>query len=502
MSLDITVSHAILAVLSGHPEADIMWARAFPDEPLDILPRVIESCGGFAKDHLFLDEKQTPFFASALFWQNFEQINALIRKSGDQLHYDDFMRQFHTPETHSMYMDAVKHKALGAVFKPAVWHKNYDEMEKLCYTMSQPERVTLFNREGRIDLDLKRAVLATENRVAVEDRLQSLGLTEKTFEQHFAQHFSKNYAELKNLLAQNGEPLRKDYLLHPDDCGHTAFNYVHTWDNYADIVEQLAENGERFEIADFLCKRGTADNILERAFTFKRLPDIFTPAHWVGRLEEMLEVWAQIKPDWRKEPIAQKNFDDLYTEAENLTYTGVANYDGLRSRIDLVSPLNPGAGEGEKPIYAIGLTSFWMNIDATLERLAAQNEKLTLDDLRLRSGETQDNAILKGIKMGHAERLVQLCTEMGQRLTLDDLLSRDNQECTVLDLLADRKQLALVFTPEMWAGRLEDMREAWRNVRQGDQSQVDMAKLEIAVKQASFKALANDNFRLPSRRRG
>lgn len=501
MTVDIKTSHAILGVLSEHPEADFMWAAAFPDEPLDILPRVLESCGGIPKAHLSLPESHTPFYASAAFWNNFAQINTLVCKAGDQFNYNDFMDQVHTPETHSMYMDAVKHNAVLKIFQPEVWYKNYAEMERLFYAMTLTDRQKHFDRDGRIDLDLKRAVLATEGRRAVEDRLMEMNFTEKGFEEYFAQKFGKNYNELKNIFAQYAEPLAKDYLIHPDDCGHTAFNYMHAWDNYVEIVNNLHENGERLEVYDFLRKYGTADNMLERAFTFKRLPVVFTPAHWMGRLDDMLQVWEGVKPDWRKEPISQVQFEALYTEAENLTYAGMANYGGIQSKIDLRSPLNDTSA-GEKPVYAVGLTSFWMNFDATVETLAARGEKITLDDLRLRSGETNDNAILKAVKMGYAERLLAHCRDIGEKLSLEDLLSKDSQQCTLIDLLADRKQLALIFTPEIWCGRLEEMREAWRNVRQGDQSQVDMKSLEIAVKQASFKALANDNFRLAPRKRG
>ena len=108
-----------------------------------------------------------------------------------------------------------------------------------------------------------------------------------------------------------------------------------------------------------------------------------------------------------------------------------------------------------------------------------------------------NSCLLSAVKAGHFADVVRISRDSGQPITLDDFLSRDRHKNTLLNILAEKNQLSLVFAPELWVGRLQDMQTLKSNVRPADRGQVDFEKAEVAVKQATLKQQARTKFKLP-----
>lgn len=502
MSRDISVSQALVSAFIEHPQADFYWERVFPGVDRAELPRILDTCGWLTKDELMMRGEDGKALADCPgFWRNFDKINAHIRGNAEHFTFQDFSKSLDGHDNYHLVFLARKYDGFGKVFQPDVWAGHADDMESTFYLLFQAERKILHNRAGFIDLDLKRKVLASEGRQMPEDRLKLMGLRTDDFHSFFALRHGFNYGEWKDCLQRHGQPMTKDFYLLPDDAGDTVFCFAHAWQHYEDIVGELAKNGERFDVSDFTRKMGRVPNILERAYDRDSLHKVFTPAHWEGRTQDMLDLWEQVLPKWKmmKPQNSQAAFEAAFAEAENLTYGKLVDVAAVPAKVDLLSRLN--FDKREQPVIALGLKAFWENAEAIGQALAVKGEKITLADLRTRSGALEEPALLKAAKLGHFDSLQALCKLSGEKLSVTDLLEEDIRGANTIDVLAERKELAKVFTPDLWVGRIDDMRELWRNVRQSDQGQVDFAKVEMAVKQATFRSLSNDNFQLPPRPR-
>ncbi len=112
------------------------------------------------------------------------------------------------------------------------------------------------------------------------------------------------------------------------------------------------------------------------------------------------------------------------------------------------------------------------------------------------------SVLMGAVKFGHFDKVVDISRKSAEPLTLDDFLSKDRHGNSLLNILAERNQLNQVFTPDLWAGRVDDMKTLWTHVRINDRSQVDIAQAEVAAKQATLKLQAKDRFKLGGKKPG
>jgi hypothetical protein len=490
------IKQAIIAALVEHPEQEKYKTRAFSGENLTAMMEAIAEQGNklTKADFLTPDDEGKYIVDTPGFWKNFDKVRDIVAKSGEKFVMEDFTKYLDRNETRNLLDSAREHGGLAKIFAVETFNGRYDEMERLWYKVPVPSRRDLFKNDGLLDPSLKRSMLAAEGRVMPEDNLAKAGLTPTDLRNAFQER--GNYEEVTRKLSAVGDYLRKDYLLLPDSSGDTVFYYQGAWDKFDDISRNLKAHGEKFETADFVRQVGFVSNILTRASERKALYRVFNAEHWEGRLADMQDLWGQVKEGWKTASMTSKDFDTSYAEAESKTYAKNVNFAALSGKADLLKPL-----EANGPaILPLGLKAFWDNFATAQASLG--NDTLTVSDLRQTSGYMGASVLMGAVKFGHFDKVVDISRKSGEPLTLDDFLSKDRHGNSLLNILAERNQLSQVFTPDLWAGRVDDMKTLWTHVRINDRSQVDIAQAEVAAKQATLKLQAKDRFKLGGKKPG
>ncbi|HYD19392.1 MAG TPA: hypothetical protein VEF76_13025 [Patescibacteria group bacterium] len=496
MSGGLYIKQAIIAALVEHPEQEKYKTRAFSGENLTAMMEAIAEQGNklTKSDFLSPDDEGKFIIDTPGFWKNFDKVRDIVAKSGEKFALEDFTRYLDKNETRNLLDSAREHGGLGKIFAVETFQGRFDEMERLWYKVPVPARRDLFKNDGLLDPALKRSMLAAEGREMPEDNLAKAGLTAADLRGAFQER--GNYEEVTRKLSAAGDYLRKDYLLLPDSSGDTVFYYQGAWDKFDDISRNLKAHGEKFDTADFVRQVGYVSNILTRAAERKSLYRVFSAEHWEGRLGDMLELWSQVKEGWKTATMTAKDFDTAYAEAESKTYASNVSFGATTSKAQLLTPIDAAGAT----ILPIGLKAFWDNF--AVNQPGAVNDALSVADLRRTSGFLGASVLMGAVKFGHFDKVVDISRKSGEPITLDDFLSKDRHGNTLLNILAERSQLAQVFSPDLWAGRVDDMKALWTHVRVNDRSQVDIAQAEVAAKQATLKLQAKDRFKLGGKKPG
>ena len=488
------IKQAIIAALCEHPEQEKYRTRAFVGDSLTQMADALAGKGvALTKRDFFTpDEAGTYLIDTPGFWRNFTRIRDMLAKQGERFVAEDFLFTVNTAQRRTLMSSAVDNKALDKVFSEENWRGRYDDMELLWYKVPVPPRREFANGDGTVPVALKRRLLAHENRTAPEDRLARAGLTANDVRGAFRER--GDFEALKRRLATAGDRLRKEYILLCDSTGDTCFFPQDAWQRYPEVARTLAAHGEQLEVVDFIRQVGQVGNILTRAAEHKALDKVFAPELWANRLGDMLSLWSHVRDGWKMPPMTEADFDIAYAAAESKTYAPVVDFANLHGKQDLLRALNEGDAQ---PVLPLGLKAFWDDhAGATVAKLASQNDALKLNDLRRVSGQMGHTCLISAAKFGHFRTVVDIVRTGKEDLKLEDFMLRDHHGNTLLSILAARKELPLVFAPELWAGRISDMKILWSQVRHSDRPQVDMGKVEVATKQATLKKQSKSNFKL------
>ncbi len=490
------IKQAVIASLCEHPNQDKYRARAFAGDGLSAMTDALAGHGvALTKRDFFTpDENGVYLIDTPGFWANFEKIRTLLAKGNERFDAEDFLLPLQPVNTRTLLQSAIQYKGLGQIFTAPVWTGRFNDMELLWYKVPYLERKELTGADGTIPLPLKRTLLQAEGRVAPEDRLAAAKLSAADIHTVFRER--GDFESLSRRLTTAGDYLRKDYLLLLDHLGDTCFASQNAWQRYPQLAETLARHGEQFEVVDFIRQVGSRNNIIARAAEHRALDKVFAPQLWVGRLGDMLTLWNHLSPGWKNAPLRPADFDLAYADAESRTFAPLLDFTALHNKQDLLLPLN---GADAQPVLGLGLQAFWAQAITLLPLLAKQGEPVQLRDLRRISGQLGHSCLITAAKCGSFRQVVGIARASGEPLTLEDFMSRDMHDNTLLTILAERKELALVFTPELWAGRLADMRNLWAQVRHADRAQIDMQQVEIAVKQATLKKHSRPGLKIKPR---
>ena len=491
------IKEAIIASLCEHPQQDKYRVRAFSGDSLNKVTEALSGREGYSlskKDFLTPDENGKSIIDTPGFWKNFEKINDIVRANGDKFIMDDFLAPLEQDARRTLLESAIQYGGLKKLFTPAVWQDRYDEMERLWFRVRITARRETFNNDGTMDLSVKREMYALNGRTLPEDRLRAAGLRPEDI--HGAFRERGNFENVRRKLELANDYFRKEYLLLPDAAGDTSFYTEEAWRRYPALARGMAERGERMEVSDFIRQIGSINNVLTRAAERKALDKVFESALWEDRTKEMLELWSHVRDAWKTPPMTARDFDLAYAEAEGFTYGKFLPLEKVRGKSDLLSPLND-TSEGERPVLVLGLKSFWDRGTEVQKRLAEEGQFITLKDLRQESGGMGNSCLISAVKYGKFSAVVDIVRRSGEKLSIQDFLSKDMHGNTVLSLLAERKELPMAFAPDMWIGRVAEMKELWTHVRHADRTQVEnFDQLEVAVKQATLHERVGNKFKL------
>jgi hypothetical protein len=486
MSSGKYIKQAIIASLCEHPDADKYRQKAFSGENLEkTMEAMAQQLQTLTKaDFLAPDDDGKFIIDCEGAWKNFDKIAKIMQGNGDKLTYEDFLRPLGKDQQKTLLDSAVTHGGLGAVFTFDIWQGRFEEMERLWYKVPVPNRKDIFRNNGTTAATLKRKLFAAEGKVTPEDRLIKAGLTPSDIRQAFS--WRGEFEAVVSKLTLAGDYMRKEYVLMTDSAGDTVFDVSAAWDKYAGLVKSIKEHGERFEIADYLKQVSYAKNILGRAAEHGALAKVFTPEHWEGRLQDMLTLWSQVLDGWKTASMTTRDFDNAYAEAESMTYAKRFQALAVTGKADLLKPLNDVSAT-EKPVLPLGLKAVWDKFDSVQAALKQLGGAVTISDLRSPTGQMGNSCLMCAVKFGHFSKVVEISRQGHEPVTLADFLSKDRHGNTLLSILADKNQLALAFAPEIWAGRVSEMKTLWSQVSVSQRPQVDFAQAEISAKQATLK---------------
>jgi hypothetical protein len=480
MNAERYIKQAVIAALCEHPDLEKYKSKVFSNDNLTVLADALAQQGQrISKQDLFTPDDDGRYIIDTPgFFKNYQKICALLSKNNESMGLDDYMRPLKKDGTRNMIDAACEARALGQVFAADQWKGRYDEMERLWFKFPLSPRREFGGNDGCVNLQLKRTLLAVEGRVAVEDSLLHAGLSARDILTMFDD--KGNYEFILSKLAQGQDFLRKEYLLLTDVSGNTVFQKHAAWERYDDICKHLEKNGQRFEVADFTRQIGYTQTILGRAAEARSLHRIFTPAYWVGRLDDMLHLWSRVLDGWKMVPMTSQHFDECYAQAESDSYPGAFNPASFTSKQQLLQPV-------DRNVLPLGLKSFWDAFPTVQQKLNNMNTPLTLADLRQKSGGQGHTILVTAIKLGHFQDVVSILRHSNEKLSPEDFLTKDSHGNTLLNVMADRKQLSQVFAPELWVGRLPEMKRLWNYTRVADRDQVNIQQYEVVVKQATLR---------------
>lgn len=477
------IKQAIIASLCEHPDAEKYRLRAFSGGSLERIamgnPETLTK-----DDFLTPDDDGTFILDSAGAWKNFDKIVKIVHSGGERFVFQDFMKVLNEKSGRTVLESAQAYAGLSSIFTFDVWQGHFGEMERLWHKVPKPQRDKIFGNNGLISADMKRQFFAADGQEMPEDRLAKAGLSLPDIRKAF--ETGKSFDELLDRLKQAGDRLRKEYILMTDSDGDTVFNIrPEPWHRYSALVKILQENGERLDVADYIRQVSCTKNILSRAAEHNALDKVFTAKHWQDRLPDMLTLWSFVLPAWKTGTMTPRDFDAAYAAAESATYMPRFQALSVTGKADLIKPLNNSATE--KPVLPLGLKDVWENIGTVRAALKKSGEKLTLVDLRLTSGQRGDSCLISAVKSGCFDKAVAIVKDSGDALALDDFLSKDFHGATLIDLLAERNQLASAFSPDIWSGRVAEMKTLWSHVGTSQRTQVDIQQAEVDARQALLK---------------
>jgi hypothetical protein len=112
-------------------------------------------------------------------------------------------------------------------------------------------------------------------------------------------------------------------------------------------------------------------------------------------------------------------------------------------------------------------------MDELIDRLAKNKQSIKMQHIRQTSGCAKKSIFEMAIKKGNLDKLVKLAKKSGEGFAVEDLLKKDDAGKTMLDVIGQRKELPTLFDPELWAGRIGDMKSLWSQVLLKEKSQLD-----------------------------
>jgi len=484
MSNGIYIKQAIMASLCEHPRAKEYMERAFSQDNIQSGIEALKDTQSLKIADIFIPDDDGLFIIdNAASWKNFDKLVKVINANKESFTFEEFSKPL-GKNGRSLIDMAIEHSALDKVFSLDLWKGNFDEMERLWYRVPVPHRKAVFSNEGLIPLDLKRELFEYEGRITPEDRLLKSGLRPVDVYQAFSNR--RSFDELNTKLESNGDYLRKEYVMIVDVSGNTIFDHrAVAWNFYDEFIKDLQKHGEKMEVTDFVRQVSYAHNVFSRAAEHRVLNKVFNPNHWEGRLDDMLELWGAALDGWKISPMTVSDFDNAYLKAENLTYAETFKELKFKGKSDLLKPLN-STENGEKPVMPLGLKCLWDSFEEIQTSLNNVGDRLTVSDLRIKTGQMENTFLITAVKLGHFDKVVKLSKSSNEKITLDDFLSKDHHGNSLLEILAEKNQLAEVFNPDIWVGRVTEMQTLWSNVGAMHRTQIDFSKMSVKAKQATL----------------
>lgn len=450
-------------------------------EPAEIAPALRQGVP-LSQDDLFEDIGiGENFFQQKEFWPNLPRVIAEIRASGNTVTPGDFFKKI-VANGKTAANFAVENESLKHLFCPEIWEDKTREMEKAWFSIPKA------NREMKLFRDMRRAAAAVNGKEPREDALERMGVTLSMVR---AASQGGNLHDIHKKLADAGDGLLIEDILLPDIDGDHALDTRSAWRNFKDTIDIFEKLGQKFEPWHFLHKHVGRSSPLDSAVEYGDADKIFNARVWRGRPQEMMELFRHV-PVEKQGAIA---IDTVLKEIEETAFGETLRIDDTLRKGQLTGILNAAAhnDSGAMPLRGLGLKKTWDNIEQIRKTLDTCGEPLTLEDLRLTSGHNATPAFVTAASCGKFSAVMDILGKNGESLDVADLISKDKNGASLINVLTGRDEISQLVKPELWANRPADFKRLWAEMPSKAKDKVDyqdfVSQMNLIAMRRKFSAV-------------
>lgn len=259
-------------------------------------------------------------------WTHFGQLCDELAKHGERLEVEDF--QFRRAKRDSILQDAQECNGLGELFNARLWKGRTDDMVKLYGMLTESSR-------AKVPIDTILDELADYDYGSKFDCEKVTDHSNLTYPVNAQDEGKPNYHPVRplalksvwNRIACVQESLRKvgqsvtleDLKQKSGLRDETCLMHAARNGNFDKVVEVLRASGDKLTAAELTAKDKDGKTIIDHLIKNNQLGQILQPRDWLGRGQELANVWQAI-PESARDKI---NFQEL---------VGTLNTMGLREK--------------------------------------------------------------------------------------------------------------------------------------------------------------------------
>jgi hypothetical protein len=459
----------IIAVLCGFPSDHAVFKGAIADK--NLAKKLLETNKITKSDIFSTTSTGKSLFEYRETWNNLDAIASHLKNNGENITHKDLLTPIDGGDT-PLEM-ATQCNKLDKAFSPEIWKGKMDELEEAWFDISSYRR-----REYNL-LDIKRKVAKAEGKTLREDVLSKADVNPFALKRAAR---TGAWDVVSRQLKQAGQKLTVEDLLLSDDSGNHALSTRDAWQHFGDTCKELEKFGEKFTAQDFLKKKGGNDSLLEIATNFNYLNKIFKSDLWKKDPEGIMELYTALDETDREDIEIHKIMGHIIETA----FGDKVSVDETLSLDELTRVLNANK-KNQSDVRPLGLVSVWDQIDDVKMHLGQRGEAITLDHLRLKSGYADENCLMIAARSGHISDVMSILEESKEKLSVQDLTTKNSEDKTLLDILSDKNQLGEVLRPDHWLGRGQELLSVWEKVPSESRDKLDFQDLIGQINRMSLR---------------
>lgn len=433
-------------------------------------------------DVLSVADDGTHFLQNKRGWEIFGIVNQLVREGGESFTADDFKAPLGTRHggQKPLYQWAVESGSLSDIFNYDVWEGQEDEMLEFFYEIPEDAR-------KQVDMvSVRRDFARARGEDIREDRLAKIDVTPEKIAEAATSSFQ--FKQIAEKLQEAGESVLADDLHTPKADGATVFTDTSFYNNLDDVMKVLNEHGQTLSKEDFLMAPEGQKSAIEFAGEQNILPKIFDADLWVGRSEEMLELWDAVPENLK----GQVNIATVLNKVDEKTFEDSVHIDEntpLQYMYTTVRGKAPVAGQADEAgLKPLGTKKGWDDLNSVYTKLHEKGVAITLDSLREDNGRGDASMIYTAVATGHFDLLQKIAENSDDRLTVEDLTRETAHGDTVLRQLADKTKLVALLKPEAWVNRVDEMKQVIDAVPEDKRGSITFDKFLYEARDLTYSA--------------
>lgn len=427
------------------------------------------------------------FFDYPEIWEHMDTAVTRLRSKGVDIRGRDFAAKEWSDKSALSY--AFDKSLLQKVFTPVIWDKQFDDMRNAWYGLG-----TTGTQKDKCDfIKVQEEVAASEGRVSRIAQLKKMGLDISDIRKAVS---SGDYASVDKVLNSHGEHFGREDVFVLDNWGDHTLDNSSGWKHFVELWDELAKNGERLEVEDFLFHCADRKSLLKYVESDSDgLKALFTPRLWTGRMDDAIRLYNLLPESAR----AKVSIDDVVNEIVERDYNARLEQGQVGSRKDIIEPINNADSNkpGFHPVRPLSLKSVWDRIAHVQGLLRQKDESITLDDLRQKSGVNEETCLVFAARYGAFDKVMDIVHASGERLSVDELTQKDKAGKSIVDYLLEHDQLAQILSPDDWLGRGPELARLWQALPEKGRDKMNFQQIIGNLNTISLRQRFSDRLPVP-----